>query len=171
MAKEPARSIEPAEPARTEPKKADAEADAAPEAAIVKYVKPAASNPETRAPETSAATCRAALDQAFGSEKILFRSGSAKLTPASVILLRRIAPVVARCENVEVVGHTDDKGKPDRNRRLSQKRAERVVAFLKEKGADKTVFLAIGQGASQPVAGNDTPEGKEKNRRVEFAVK
>lgn len=70
----------------------------------------------------------------------------------------------------KVQGHTDSSGKESFNLTLSTKRAESVKAYLVSKGIDASILSAKGFGSSQPIASNDTKEGKEKNRRVVFEI-
>ena len=70
--------------------------------------------------------------------------------------------------NVEIQGHTDNTGTAKYNLWLSQKRAESAMNDLVDKGIDPGRLTAKGYGFEQPVASNDTPEGRAKNRRVEF---
>lgn len=66
-----------------------------------------------------------------------------------------------------VEGHTDDQGKAAYNKKLSQKRAQSVVTYLSEKfGVDPAIIEAEGFGEERPIADNNTPEGRQKNRRV-----
>lgn len=70
------------------------------------------------------------------------------------------------------VGHTDNKGSASLNRRLSRKRAEFVRDYLAREGGIKSSFITTkGEGPNVPVADNDTPEGRAKNRRVEISIK
>jgi outer membrane protein OmpA-like peptidoglycan-associated protein len=69
---------------------------------------------------------------------------------------------------MEIDGHTDSIGSDAYNQKLSTRRAEAVVNYLVEKGVDKARITAVGFGESQPVATNDTPEGRQLNRRVEI---
>jgi OmpA-OmpF porin, OOP family len=69
---------------------------------------------------------------------------------------------------VEIQGHTDNTGTAKYNLWLSQKRAESAMNYLVDKGIDPGRLTAKGYGFEQPVASNDTPEGRAKNRRVEF---
>lgn len=72
---------------------------------------------------------------------------------------------------VEIQGHTDSDGSDAYNQKLSEQRAMSVVSYLVQNyGVVMTRLTAIGYGEAQPVAGNDTPEGKAMNRRVEFVV-
>jgi outer membrane protein OmpA-like peptidoglycan-associated protein len=71
---------------------------------------------------------------------------------------------------VEVAGHTDNVGPADNNRTLSQKRAEAVVAYLREKGIEGPRLQPKGYGPDKPIADNKTNAGRQKNRRVEFNI-
>ena len=72
---------------------------------------------------------------------------------------------------IEVAGHTDNVGSPESNLKLSKERAEGVRQYLLQSyGLPPNVVVARGYGQTQPIAGNDTPEGREKNRRVVFKV-
>jgi len=71
---------------------------------------------------------------------------------------------------VEIQGHTDSSGSDKVNLRLSQKRAERVREALIKKGIDSERIKAKGYGESQPIADNNSKEGRRKNRRVELKV-
>lgn len=74
-------------------------------------------------------------------------------------------------ESVDVVGHTDAVGSDAYNQALSERRAEAVKTYLIEHGVDANVISASGMGESQPVATNDTSEGRQQNRRVEVTLK
>lgn len=106
------------------------------------------------------------------TESINFRSGSARLDPSSSALLDSIADIIARCPNlsVEVAGHTDSDGSDAANLRLSQRRAQSVVAYLGQKGVDVARVSAKGYGEAQPKFPNDSADNKRRNRRIEFAA-
>jgi outer membrane protein OmpA-like peptidoglycan-associated protein len=72
--------------------------------------------------------------------------------------------------NINIYGHTDDKGTDAYNQKLSENRANSVKAYLASKGIASSRLFALGEGESMPVASNDTDEGRAKNRRVEFAI-
>ncbi len=69
---------------------------------------------------------------------------------------------------IEIVGHTDNSGSRALNLNLSQARAETVKSYLAGKGAEPGTLTAIGVGPDQPVAPNDSDEGRSRNRRIEF---
>lgn len=71
---------------------------------------------------------------------------------------------------VEIAGHTDDRGSASYNKDLSQRRAETVKNYLLEKGIREKRVRAKGYGESDPVASNDTEQGRQKNRRVEVRI-
>jgi outer membrane protein OmpA-like peptidoglycan-associated protein len=71
---------------------------------------------------------------------------------------------------LEIVGHTDNVGTPSFNKKLSESRAEAVKNYLISKGIAKTRIKSSGLGATKPVATNDSEEGRQQNRRVEFTI-
>jgi OOP family OmpA-OmpF porin len=106
-------------------------------------------------------------------DKVQFKSGSAKLLPVSYDLLDEVAGILKANPQlglIRIEGHTDDKGSEESNLKLSQERAESVLAYLVEKGVDKARLKAVGLGETKPVADNKTSEGRGKNRRVEFHI-
>ncbi|MBX3245976.1 MAG: OmpA family protein [Myxococcales bacterium] len=101
---------------------------------------------------------------------IEFAFDSAEILPASERTLN-IALQILRDNpdaRVEIGGHTDNVGAAAYNRRLSQQRADAVRAWLVGRGVDGRRMQARGYGAAQPVAPNDTDEGRARNRRIEF---
>ena len=102
----------------------------------------------------------------------LFDTDSAELVAASERALDGLLAELERYQeitDVEVVGHTDDRGPDAYNQALSERRAEAVRAFLAEAYPDVDI-AARGEGESNPVATNSTPEGRQLNRRVEIRV-
>jgi len=71
---------------------------------------------------------------------------------------------------LEIAGYTDSSGNPAKNVTLSQKRAEAVREALIKDGVNPDMLVAKGYGSADPIAGNDTPEGRARNRRIEFHV-
>jgi len=69
---------------------------------------------------------------------------------------------------IEVSGHADAQGSPERNLELSFRRAQAVVVYFVEQGEDSNRFVAVGYGDTRPIADNSTEEGRQKNRRIEF---
>lgn len=103
---------------------------------------------------------------------IYFSSGSSRLQDTSAPLLNSLADIIARCPDlsIEVGGHTDSVGGEAQNERLSRARAASVVDYLLAKGLNPDILESKGYGESNPIATNDTREGKSKNRRIEFKV-
>ena len=106
------------------------------------------------------------------SGNISFAPGSARLDEASRPLLESVADIVSRCPDlsIRVAGHTDSVGAEAANQALSERRAASVAAWLAERGIAADRFTSVGFGEAQPIAGNDTPEGRSRNRRIEFSV-
>jgi outer membrane protein OmpA-like peptidoglycan-associated protein len=103
-------------------------------------------------------------------EGVTFKSGTAVLTPVSQKKLDQVATVVNKAPQVkiEVAGYTDNVGDGKRNLNLSIDRAEAVVKYLTGKGVATAQLTAKGYGSDNPVADNATPEGRQKNRRIEL---
>ncbi|TAG49176.1 MAG: ADP-forming succinate--CoA ligase subunit beta [Betaproteobacteria bacterium] len=100
-----------------------------------------------------------------------FDTGSAKIRGDDVKELNELAALIKDGKTKgEIGGHTDNVGQPESNQKLSQARAESVAAYLVAKGVPKDVLTAKGYGDTKPVAANDTPENKQRNRRVEFVA-
>ena len=100
-----------------------------------------------------------------------FEFDSAKLTPeAQVILDNQAAVLKEESIKVRILGHTDSIGTEEYNLDLSERRARSVEEYLRSKGVDDSRMEIEGCGFSQPVAPNDTKEGRAKNRRVEFQI-
>jgi outer membrane protein OmpA-like peptidoglycan-associated protein len=107
------------------------------------------------------------------SDKVQFKLGSAELLPESFSLLDEVVAVMRdnpQIELIQVEGHTDSTGGAAINRKLSGERAGSVRAYLVGKGIEQKRLVAKGFGPDVPIATNDTPEGQEQNRRVEFNI-
>ena len=72
--------------------------------------------------------------------------------------------------NILIVGHTDAKGSADYNQQLSERRAGSAADYLGRRGLDSDRLITTGKGESEPVATNETAEGRQQNRRVEVAI-
>jgi outer membrane protein OmpA-like peptidoglycan-associated protein len=106
---------------------------------------------------------------ASGEWHITFETGRAALRPDAKDIAEQIYNLLIQAENskVEIVGHTDNTGTRDGNYSLSQARAEAVKSYLMQKGIPGNRFQKIdGKGQDEPIADNNTPAGKAKNRRV-----
>ena len=105
-------------------------------------------------------------------ENILFNSGKATLKPQSFEALDKFAELLQKnpTVSIEVSGHTDNTGSASLNKKLSKDRALTVKNYLVNKGIEDERITYAGYGFEQPIASNDTPEGREQNRRVEIKV-
>ncbi|HZL17708.1 MAG TPA: OmpA family protein [Polyangia bacterium] len=103
---------------------------------------------------------------------INFRRNSADIKASSFPLLKQAISVFKSYPalRVEISGHTSTEGKREFNMKLSRKRAEAVKAFLVSAGIDESRVGTIGYGPDKPIAANDTKDGQEKNRRIEFRL-
>jgi len=117
--------------------------------------------------------CQQLFSGLLAKGKIRFDSGRATIDPDSAGLLDRLIETALRCPsaNIEIAGHTDADGEDDFNQALSEKRAQAVTDFLVKAGLPAERFTAMGYGSTQPVASNDTDEGKAQNRRIDFVVR
>lgn len=105
------------------------------------------------------------------SSPITFARSSPTLLPSAEITLDRIAAALAKTPvPIRIEAHTDASGDPGRNAVLSTQRAEAVRAALIVRGINPSIVSAIGRGESTPIASNNSPAGRERNRRVEFVV-
>ena len=103
---------------------------------------------------------------------VLFDTGSYTLKPGAREKLAKISGIVLAHPGLtlQIEGHTDSVGGDDFNQQLSERRADSVRDFLAQQGVPASSITARGFGKSQPVASNDTPEGRQRNRRVELVV-
>jgi outer membrane protein OmpA-like peptidoglycan-associated protein len=106
-------------------------------------------------------------------EKVMFDTGSAEILEQSHGLLTEVAAMLKdnpQIELMDVEGHTDSVGGARMNKRLSTHRAESVVTFLVEAGVEDSRLEAKGYGPEKPIADNESEEGRDQNRRVEFNI-
>jgi outer membrane protein OmpA-like peptidoglycan-associated protein len=103
---------------------------------------------------------------------VLFDTGSANLKPGTREKLAKVAGILLshRGLKLQVEGHTDSVGSADYNQRLSENRANSVRAYLVDQGIAPNAIGTAGFGETMPVASNDTPAGRQQNRRVELIV-
>jgi len=103
---------------------------------------------------------------------ILFDVNKAELRPAAQTNLQSLATVLNKYAdtNVLIEGHTDSDGSDEHNLTLSKQRSQSVANYLAGLQVDATRMTQMGYGESQPVASNDTSDGKQANRRVEIAI-
>ena len=104
---------------------------------------------------------------------VLFDTGKAQLRPEAQAALEKVAIVLAQFPgaSVEISGHTDSEGGQEMNLDLSEKRSVAVSEFLKKRAELAGLnFTTNGFGEGKPIASNDTPDGRQQNRRVEIVV-
>jgi outer membrane protein OmpA-like peptidoglycan-associated protein len=103
---------------------------------------------------------------------VTFASGQAALEPAAREKLARVSGILAAHPTLrlEIEGHTDSVGSDTFNQSLSERRAEAVRTYLIQQGVPESSTSAAGFGKTRPVATNDTPQGRQLNRRVELVV-
>ena len=104
---------------------------------------------------------------------VRFEPNSFNVTASSKSAIVAFAKYLKRYPNanVKIAGYTDSSGKREKNRVISQKRAQKVKELLVGYGVSASRMTAIGKGDLNPIASNDTPEGREQNRRVEVEIK
>ena len=108
------------------------------------------------------------------SATALFDFDKSVLKPEGKAELRKLGEYIqgkgVQVVDIDVIGHTDSVGTDEYNQNLSEERANTVKDFLTSEGVNGSIIDASGQGESNPVADNDTDEGRAKNRRVEVHV-
>ncbi|HUV36949.1 MAG TPA: OmpA family protein [Patescibacteria group bacterium] len=103
---------------------------------------------------------------------ILFDVNKAGLRPVAMTNLDKLAAILNKYNDTDVLieGHTDSTGPEEYNLDLSRKRAQSVANHIATQQVDATRFTIMGYGESQPIATNETNEGRQQNRRVELAI-
>ncbi|WP_291132144.1 OmpA family protein [Flavobacterium sp. UBA7682] len=108
----------------------------------------------------------------LGENAVRFDTNKSTLTAAAKANLDKLVPVFNQYPdtNIQIYGYTDITGSPEYNLNLSEQRAASVRAYLAGKGLSSARFTTTGLGIADPIASNDTAEGRSQNRRVEFAI-
>lgn len=129
----------------------------------------------TRPPASAvdATVCQQLFAELLAIGDIRFVSGQASIDDDSRGLMDRLVEVALRCPmaSLEIGGHTDSDGDEEANMRLSERRAQAVLEYMLRAGLPADRLYAVGYGQTDPVASNDTAEGKAQNRRIEFKVR
>ena len=108
----------------------------------------------------------------LGENSVRFDTNKSTLTAAAKANLDKLVPVFHSYADTDIViyGYTDNTGKVEYNQTLSEQRAASVKSYLAGKGLNTSRFSTTGLGIADPIATNDSPEGRSQNRRVEFAI-
>ena len=121
---------------------------------------------------SAAAVTEAKAGEVLQLNHVNFATGSAKLTPESSAELDVVVDAMGKDPEmtVEVSGHTDNAGKPEKNKALSEARAKTVAAYVAAKGIEPKRLQTLGFGDAKPLVANDTPDNMRKNRRTELKI-
>lgn len=116
--------------------------------------------------------CVARLNRIMSESEMGFEPSRASIAGDPAPTLAQLAEVMAECGDfqIEAGGHTDSQGSEGFNADLSRGRAQAIVAAMRAAGIDTTNMTSRGYGESQPLDSNDTEEGREANRRIEFRL-
>ena len=116
--------------------------------------------------------CIAQIETVTEARKILFDPGSASITADTQGVVDDIAEILKKCPNLRILisGYTDSQGGEEMNQHLSQQRATAVLDALRVRRVPVSSFEATGLGEADPIATNDTEDGREANRRIEFSL-
>jgi OOP family OmpA-OmpF porin len=116
--------------------------------------------------------CIAQILSVTADRKITFDPSSADISAAAVPLIDDIADILKKCGDlrIQVGGFTDSQGREEMNQQLSQRRADAVLTALRARRVPVSTFESVGFGEESPIADNDTEEGREANRRIEFSL-
>jgi OOP family OmpA-OmpF porin len=117
--------------------------------------------------------CAADVNAVIARTKITFTPSSAEIATTARPVLDELATILSNCPpmQMEIGGHTDSQGSEGGNQGLSQARAEAVLLALQGRRVDVSGMTATGYGEAQPIADNQTEDGREANRRIEFVLK
>lgn len=116
--------------------------------------------------------CEARIVEIIGDRKITFEPGSATLDRSAEDILDELADLLKQCGDIplEIAGHTDSQGREEMNQELSRDRAQSVRDGLRRRLVPVRSYTVVGYGEERPIADNDTEEGREANRRIEFTL-
>jgi outer membrane protein OmpA-like peptidoglycan-associated protein len=103
---------------------------------------------------------------------VLFKTGSFELLPGARERLAKVSGIVLAYPSLhlQVEGHTDSVGSDEYNQQLSERRADAVRDYIVQQGISAASIEAKGFGKTEPIASNETSEGRQQNRRVELVL-
>lgn len=112
------------------------------------------------------------LIRAIDTSTISFEPDSAEFSPGSEKALLQLVSLLQKHpqRRVKVAGHTDASGSRENNLELSRERATAITNYLEDRGIARKQLLASGYGSSQPIASNETEDGRARNRRIDLIV-
>jgi|TARA_B110000908_G_C10264183_1_gene462070 OOP family OmpA-OmpF porin len=118
------------------------------------------------------AECEAGIIGILETGKISFEPGSATIDASTLDRMDKIAELLKTCGELrlEIQGHTDSQGREEMNLTLSQSRAQSVLNELRARRVPTSSFSAKGYGEARPIQDNDSEDGREANRRIEFRL-
>ncbi len=116
--------------------------------------------------------CVAQIGIVTEGRKITFEPGAATLNADALPIIADIAEILQLCADlkIRIAGYTDSQGRDEMNLNLSQDRANAVLDALRSRRVPVASFEAVGYGEADPIADNDTDEGREANRRIAFSL-
>ena len=122
--------------------------------------------------QPDAKECETEISTLLDENQILFAPSSAVIESASVKTINKIVTILNRCKHAkfEIGGHTDSQGREEMNLNLSQHRADAVLDSLLARNMLLGEITAVGYGETQPIADNETEEGRQENRRIAFKL-
>jgi len=127
---------------------------------------------ETAVPGAQVERVGEGIKLTLGENAVRFDTNRSTLTAGAKANLDKLVPVFNQYPdtNIQIYGYTDSTGSVEYNLKLSDQRAASVKNYLVGKGISDSRFTTTGLGIADPIATNDTPEGRSQNRRVEFAI-
>lgn len=127
---------------------------------------------ETALPSAQVERVGEGIKLVLGENSVRFDTNKSTLTPTAKANLDKLVSVFNQYPdtNIQIYGYTDSTGTPEYNLTLSEQRAASVKSYLVGKEISSSRFTTTGLGIADPIATNDTPEGRSQNRRVEFAI-
>jgi OOP family OmpA-OmpF porin len=122
------------------------------------------------APDGPDAVCLDRIAAILAEDQVAFAPGSAEIAPESAGIISALAGVLRGCPDaaLEIGGHTDSEGSDAGNLRLSQERADAVLAAVRRPDLPLAGLTARGYGEAEPIADNGSAEGRAQNRRIAF---
>jgi len=127
---------------------------------------------ETAVPGAQVERVGEGIKLTLGENAVRFDTNKSTLTATAKANLDKLVSVFNQYPdtNIQIYGYTDSTGSAEYNLKLSGERAASVKSYLATKGISSSRFNTTGLGIADPIATNDTPEGRSQNRRVEFAI-